>query len=43
MGQDEMSHKEGVVVKVSVEYVNLFGLLTTRSRQVIMPQKYVWQ
>jgi len=37
MDQDEMSHKEGVAVKISVEYVNLFGLLTTRRRQVIIP------
>jgi len=37
MGQDKMSHKECVVVKVPVEYVNLYGLPTARCRQVIMP------
>ena len=33
----EMPHKEGVVVEVFVEYVNLCGLLTARYRQVIIP------
>ena len=37
MGQDKMSHKEGVVVKVHVEDVNLCRLPTARCRQVIIP------